>query len=288
MNPFAIKQVIVPIDLSHTSLNALDTAVTIAKKHDASLLLLNIIEPDFAGLTDEYDSYSCHLSNSSDVLTALAGSIQHASWLKPKIIQVEGNVAETIIKSSLLHQSDLIVMGTHGASGFRDGFIGSNTYNVLKHSVCPVLTVPPLREYSSFKKILFPVRPVSGALMRYDVVCHFLSSLPVMDVLGLSYGKIEPEKNILEKVIEEISDLLQNDKVKAKSVWGAGQSVAEDVLHYMQKAPPDLLIVTSVLDVITKPGFIGPHTQKIINGSKVPVLSIKKTDAPLAHERRVV
>ena len=288
MNPFTIKQVIVPIDLSHISLNALDTAVALAKKQDASLQLLNIIEPDFAGLADDYDSYRYHLSNSSDVLTALAGSIQHASKIKPKIIQVEGSVAETIVKSSLLHQSDLIVMGTHGASGFRDGFIGSNTYGVLKHSICPVLTVPPLRKYSSFKKILFPVRPVSGALMPYDVVSHFLSSQPVLDVLGLSYGKIEPEKNILEKVIEEIKELLQNDKAKAKSVWGAGQSVAEDVLQYMQKVPPDLLIITSVLDVITKPGFIGPHTQKIINGSKVPVLSIKKTEAPLAHERRVV
>lgn len=194
MNPFTIKKVIVPIDLSHTSLNTLDTAVTIAREHDASLLLLNIIEPDFAGLTDEYDFYRCHLSNSSDVLTALAGSIQYASRLKPKIIQVEGNVAETIIKRSLLHQSDLIVMGTHGASGFRDGFIGSNTYSVLKHSVCPVLTVPPLGKYSSFRKTLFPARPVSGALMRYDVTRHFFYSQSVIDVLGLSYGKIEPEK----------------------------------------------------------------------------------------------
>ncbi len=109
-----------------------------------------------------------------------------------------------------------------------------------------------------------------------------------MDVLGLSYGKIEPEKNILEKVIEEIKELLQNDNAKAKSVWGAGLSVAEDVLQYMQATHPDLVIITSVLDVITKPGFIGPHTQKIINGSKVPLLSIKKTDAPLTHDRRVI
>ena len=288
MSPFAIKKIIVPIDLSHTSLNALDTAVTIARKHDASLHLLNIIEPGLDVLMDEYDFHRYHLSNSPDVLTALAGSIQHANKLKPKIIQAEGNVAETIIKSSLLHQSDLIVIGTHGASGFRDGFIGSNTYGVLKHSVCPVLTIPPVGKYSAFKKILFPVRPVSGALMRYDVVSHFLSSQSIMDVLGLSYGKIEPEKNILEKVIEEIKELLQNDNAKAKSVWGAGLSVAEDVLQYMQATHPDLVIITSVLDVITKPGFIGPHTQKIINGSKVPLLSIKKTDTPLTHDRRVI
>jgi nucleotide-binding universal stress UspA family protein len=281
MNPFTIQKILVPIDLSHTSLKALDTAVAIASKHNATLQLLNIIEPAFDVVAEENDSSITHLSNSSDVLTALAGTIQYANKLKLKIIQAEGNVAENIIKHSFLHQCDLIIMGTHGASGYRDGFIGGNTYRVIKHSACPVLTVPPGGTYSSFKKVLFPIRPVSGALVRYDVVCHFLSSQSSMDVLGLSYNKINPETNVLEKIIEEVKEDLEMDKVKAKPVWGEGRSVAEDVLHYKQQTHPDLLVVTPVLDAIIKPGFIGPHTQKIINCSRAPVLSIKKIGIPV-------
>jgi nucleotide-binding universal stress UspA family protein len=97
----------------------------------------------------------------------------------------------------------------------------------------------------------------------------------------LSYNKINPEINILEKIIEEVKEDLEMDKVKAKPVWGEGRSVAEDVLHYKQQTHPDLLVVTPVLDAIIKPGFIGPHTQKIINCSRAPVLSIKKIGIPV-------
>jgi len=280
MNPFTIQKILVPTDLSHTSLKALDTAVAIAVKHKAALQLLNIIEPSFDALADENDSSITHLSTASDVLTALAGTIQYSKELKLNIIQAEGNVTENIIKHAFLHHCDLIIMGTHGASGYRDGFIGSNTYRVIKHSACPVLTVPPTGKYNSFKNVLFPIRPVSGALLRYDIVCHFLSSQSSMDVLGLSYNKINPDTNILEKLIEEVKEDLEMDKVKAKPSWGEGQSVAEDVLHHMQQTHPDLLVVTPVLDVITKHGFTGPHTQKIINCSRVPVLSIKKASVP--------
>lgn len=280
MNSFTIQKILVPLDLSQTSLNALDTAVAMAKKHNATLLLLNVIEPVLHP-TDETNLHVDELTNSVDVLTALAGTIQQESCIKTKIIQSEGNVTETIIKNSLLHRSDLIVMGTHGASGFRSGFIGSNTYGVTKHSSCPVLIVPPNRKYLSFKKVVFPVRPITGALLRYDVACHFLSSSSCMDVLGLSYGTMERQTSLLEKVIEEIKEPLETDKVKTRPVWGMGLSIAEDVLVYVQQMNPDLVIVTSVLDVVTKPDFLGPHTQKILNCSKAPILCIKKVGVPV-------
>lgn len=281
MNEFAIRKILVPIDLSQTSLNALDTAAAIARKHNATLQLLNVIEPGFESFANENNGHLSTLTNSADVLTALSATIQQHNELKSKIIQLEGNVTDTIIKHSFLHRCDLIVMGTHGASGYRNGFIGSNTYSVTKHSPCPVLTVPPIKQYHSFQKIIFPVRPVTGALLRYDIASHFLSPSSVIDVLGLWYGKLERETNLLEKVIDEIQKQLETDKIKAKPVWGLGQSIAEDVLHYAQQTNPDLVIITSVLDVITKPGFLGPHTQKILNCSKSPVLCLKKIGVPV-------
>lgn len=54
-------------------------------------------------------------------------------------------------------------MGTHGASGFREFFIGTNAFAVVKHAPCPVLTVPPNRKWESFSNILFPVRNTARA-----------------------------------------------------------------------------------------------------------------------------
>jgi nucleotide-binding universal stress UspA family protein len=279
MSDYHIRKIVVPVDLSETSLNALETAVALARKHEASLYLLNVIENNFDLLQDEV-LYSSSLVNSADVLSALAGAIQHANDIKPEVVQIEGNVTDTIVKFSLTHQSELIIMGTHGASGYRDGFMGSNTYSVMKHATCPVLSVPPKRKFLSFKKILFPIRPVSGALMRYDVVSHLHSGNSSMDVLGLSYRMMERDTNVLDRIVDEIKDKLIADKIKVNINWNKGNAIPDDILQFSQENNSDLIIVTSVLDVTTKPGFIGPHSQKIINCSRIPVLNIKKLAVP--------
>jgi nucleotide-binding universal stress UspA family protein len=280
MSFYNIKKILVPVDLSETSLNALETAVAIAKKNDAVIHLLNVVEKKFSIYEESGFQSTDYLTNSSDVLTALAGAIFHSNEIKPKLFQEEGNVTDIIIKVSLQQKSDLIVMGTHGASGYRDSFMGTNAYTVIKHSCCPVLTVPPKKKYLSFKKILFPIRPVSGALMPYDVVCRFLSHPCSMDVLGLSYRSMERETNVLDKIIDEIKNKLEPDKVNVNSSWNTGNAIAEDILVQAQKNNSEMIVVTSVLDVATKPDFIGPHTQKILHNSKVPVLSIKKITVP--------
>jgi len=214
------------------------------------------------------------------VLQALLGSIQHVHEIKPRLVQRKGNVAEAIIRVSIEEHSDLIVMGTHGASGYRDGFVGSTTYSVMKYAECPVLSIPPKRKFSCFTRAVFPIRPVSGALARYDVLCHFLGRHSKVDVLGLSYRKMERGTRVLEKIVEEIGRQIEADGVDVNTAWGGGEGISEDVLHHAQQSLNDLIVVTSLLDVANKPGFIGPHTQKIIHSARIPVLSTKGVGVP--------
>ena len=134
MNGYKINRVLVPVDLSESSLNALDAAVAIAKKNKASLYVLHVDENNFQTIEDVGTRYFSNSMNSADVITALVGAIQHTHTIKPIVLMEEGNVAEMIMKTSFLQQADLIVIGTHGASGYRDGFIGNNTYNVIKYA----------------------------------------------------------------------------------------------------------------------------------------------------------
>jgi len=279
MSVYKISSVLAPVDLSESSLNALDAAVNIAKKHQAVLRIVHVDENNFHAMDDISSSYFANHINNADVINALVGAIQYRHDMKPVIVMEEGNVADTIIKTSLLHHTDLIVMGSHGASGFRDGFIGNNTYNVIKHATCPVLSVPTRKKLNGLKKILFPIRPVTGALMPYEIVSGFTNPNSVMEVLGVTYRMIL-ETAGLETIVSEIKDQLKKDQVTAKSLWIEGQSIADEIVRYANKTNPDLVVVTSALDVTSKPRYIGPHAQKIIHSSKVPVLSIKKLSVP--------
>jgi nucleotide-binding universal stress UspA family protein len=280
MSVYKISNVLVPVDLSESSLNALDTAVNIAKKHKAALQVLYVDENSLA-TEDVSTSYFSNMVNVADVISALVGAIQHTHGIKPVIFMEEGNVGETIIKTAFLQHADIIVMGSHGASGFRDGFIGNNTYNVIKQAACPVLSVPQKRKLNSFKKILFPIRPVTGALMPYEIVSPFTNPNTVMEVMGINYRMIiETADSILETIVGEIKDQLKKDGVITKALWSEGHSIADEIVNYTNKTNPDVVIVTSALDVTSKPRYIGPHAQKIIHCSKAPVLSIKKLSVP--------
>ena len=263
------------MDLSETSLNALQTAIALAKKHDAGIYLLYVDETIATVLESQADGTGSG-KGSLDVLLALSSSIKNANGVLPTVIEERGCVVEAIVKTSLVTQSDLIVMGSHGASGFRDDYIGSNAYNVIKYATCPILTIPPKRRFTSFKKVLFPIRPVSGAMNPYSVASGFLAPKSMVDVLGLSYLNIEKETTLLDKIVSEIEDVVAKDKVNMKTFWGSGLSIANDILQFAQQNNSDLIVLTNALDAIPKSNFIGPHAQKVIHNSRIPLLSIKK------------
>ncbi len=272
-----IKKILVPVDLSQTSLNALSTGAYLAKKHQASLQFLNIIER-IPGKTDKTNDLN---QTNLDVLTALNGAIMHTSEIIPKMLQRTGHVVDSVVNLATTDQIDLIVLGTHGASGYREGFIGSNAYNIIKYSPCPVLTIPPRGRYQSFNKILFPIRPVAGALLRYDYACQFFSPNSTLEVLGLTNIKMEKETSVLDKIAGEIKDRPELKSVKVHTSWSKGGSVSDDILYSSLQNNADLIIMTSLLDAVNKYNFIGPHAQKIINCSKVPILSMKKLGIPM-------
>jgi len=271
MSSYNISRVLVPIDLSEHSLNALYTATDIAAKHGAEIIVLRI-----ASKNEE----NSETENTGNVIAALLGSVQKVSGKKPVLISKKGNVADTIVQVAVEEDVNLIVMGSHGASGAREGFIGTNTYQVIKYSTCPVLTIPLRKKVTGFRRVLFPIRPVTGALLRYNVLCHFLSSSTVIDVVALAHRKVEIDSNILSRIISEISDQLETDKVEAVGSWSNGNTIGDDVLRFAQHNNSDLIVISSMVDATSKANFLGPHTQKIIHCSKIPLLSIKKIGVP--------
>ena len=280
MTVYKISRILVPVDLSESSFNALETAVSLAKKHRASLHVLYVDESSFQTMEDMGTPYYSNLVNAGDVIAALVGGIQDKHDVKPVVSMQEGNVAECIIKSSFLLHADLVVMGAHGASGYRDGFVGNNTYNVIKYAACPVLSVPQRKKVNAFRNILFPIRPVAGALCCYQVVSHFTSPSTVVEVMGLSNRMfLDSATSVLDTIISEINGQLKEDAVKVRPFWSEGNNIAEEIVRHCNNTS-DLVVVTPGLDVTSKPKYVGPHAQKIIHCSKVPVLSIKKNAVP--------
>ncbi len=277
MDNYSIQKILVPVDLSETSLNALETAVHLAKKHNAVLQVLNVTEQAISE-TDQHKFKSSYHPD-ADVLIALTSSISHLQDIDSALIRKKGNVVEAVITTAAEEQSDLIVIGTHGASGFRDGYVGSNAYNVIKYAACPVLSIPPKKKVSAFHKVLFPIRAVPGALKYFNMVCQFIKTGSLLQVLGLSYLTME-KTGVLDKLIDEIREQLDSDTITTSVAWANGSAISENIFHYAKYNHTELVVLTSAIDAITKPNYIGPHTQRLINTCHLPLLSIKLKTTP--------
>ncbi len=269
---YKISKILVPIDLSETSLNAFRTASHVALKHAAGVIIINVNEKIFE-INKRQQLHSPHYAN-PDVLSALIATLKQ-NKIDAKLIQANGTVPESIIKTALEEKIDLIIMGTHGASGMREGYMGSNAYNVVKHATCPVLTMPGKVRLQSFSKVLWPILPIADAFASYDIVCKFLDAGSIMEVLGLSSLKFERKTKILDDLVDKVKIKLEKEKVRVETSWANGGTVSEEILSNAQMILPDLIVLTSMIDAIYRPDFTGPHTQKILNSSRVPLLCIK-------------
>lgn len=277
MSVYSIRNILVPVDFSDTSMNAIETAVALVKRHKAVLHLFYVAERNLVESETGTGLYSSSVN--ADVLSAIASAIRHKHELQPNVIEVEGNVTECIAKAAAQLPADLIVMGTHGASGVREGFVGTNTYNTLKHANCPVLTVPPGRKITVFKKVLFPIRPVSGALRAFAAVDCFIAANATIDVFGVS-NRSDVKNSLLVKLVDEVRAQGRWANTSTRTFLGSLLHAHEAVLQHAASACPDLVVLTATLDPVAKTNYIGPHAQKIIHSVNVPVLTIKKASVP--------
>ncbi|AUC81126.1 universal stress protein [Lacinutrix sp. Bg11-31] len=153
-----MKKILVPVDFSEHSEYALQTAATLAKKHNSSLVVLHMLGLSEAILT----------KNESDEILEGVFYMKLAEKRFSEFLDkdyLDGISIETTVqnyvhfneidKVAQEFHANLIVMGSHGASGIKEVFVGSNTEKVVRTSQTPVLVVKnPVLNFK-IKRVVF-------------------------------------------------------------------------------------------------------------------------------------
>jgi nucleotide-binding universal stress UspA family protein len=144
-----IQRILCPIDFSDFSRRALDHAVAIAKWYESAVTLLHVctIAPVAAYAPGSVMIPSAALTpeDRDAILASLKrlGEDAAAHTNVPFEFDIaEGPTAAEILAKADAMAADLLVLGTHGRSGFERLVLGSVTEKVLRKAACPVLTVP--------------------------------------------------------------------------------------------------------------------------------------------------
>src|SRR5438067_1112083 len=144
-HPLRVNKILVPIDFSPASKNALKYAVRFAEEFGGQLTLLYVLEPDsMAGLMaiPEASTFiEADIVAAGKNLRALIASVRNGKIDRPRWKVRAGAASHEIVTVAKEMDVDLIVIATHGYTGWKHFCIGSTAERVVRAAPCPVLVV---------------------------------------------------------------------------------------------------------------------------------------------------
>jgi nucleotide-binding universal stress UspA family protein len=160
-----MKKIIFPVDFSKASLNAYPYALHLAKKMDAEIITIHVYDEINLPYSDYHD-YIMELYQIAELeqfenfkdevpkLRAIAEKEQLGRVIVRHVLK-KGDTQNAILEAALEEKADFIVMGTKGATGLKEIFLGTLTQKIMNNSEIPVMAIPENCSYLPSKKILF-------------------------------------------------------------------------------------------------------------------------------------
>jgi nucleotide-binding universal stress UspA family protein len=146
--PTPYKTILVPLDSSLLAEQALEHALDLATTEDTTILLVTVLPnpQQRIGLSDTFaplwleEVQKSEANRLQDYLLATAQKLRRRG-LKVQTETPTGNPAAAIIRTATKRHADMIVMTTHGRSGFQRLWLGSVATSIVHQSTCPLLLV---------------------------------------------------------------------------------------------------------------------------------------------------
>jgi nucleotide-binding universal stress UspA family protein len=142
-----LKKILVPYDFSGFSTKALNYALKFAEQFDAAVLAVHVLQPipilptDVLAVPPIPDITGDQLPAIDARLRKLCRRAATTHHLTVTPLVVVGNPYEKIVETAEAENIDLIIIATHGYTGFKHFCMGSTAERVVRHAPCPVLVV---------------------------------------------------------------------------------------------------------------------------------------------------
>lgn len=279
-----MKRILVPIDFSEDSVFALDVAIEIANFLHANLRLMHVrtgrrYHPEFAQnnpdllLADVDTSYMEYLiKRAKEKYREPNGTIDF------KIR--EGNVVREISNQARYDDSSLIVVGTHGVSGFEDRWVGSNAYRLVANAPCPVLTVRSEMKLIKEQKVLIIIDTEKVSRRIVPQVAGFAQMLNakvlIAGVNGQSRWMIPGRINSYVRQVERY--LKKSSAIEYESVILERSKNAKDLLDYAHEHNVTFIAVSVIKSINPFESLFRPYANELLNLSDIPVLVVPERE----------
>jgi nucleotide-binding universal stress UspA family protein len=274
-----MKKILVPTDFSDHAEYALKVAAQIARENDGEIFLLHLLDlpthgNDAVGNAAEVPEVMFFMKKVHERFDELKNADYLEGLTVSEAVQFD-RAFEGIIKTSKEHNIDLIVMGSHGASGFQEMFIGSNTEKVVRTSDVPVLVIK--KEQGSFnpEKFVFASNFSSEIKKPFARVVDFANSFK--SKLHLAYINTPNDfksTHAAEKLIHDFAAQFTIVNGYSAHVYN-DVNVEKGILHFANSVNADLVGMCTHGRQGLAHFFNGSISEDLVNHAVRPVVTFK-------------
>ena len=278
---YKIDRILVPVDFSDISEIAIRTAAAMAKLFNVQLILLHVMEykeyyfsvlPEAKLLMPHIDDLKIETRKKLDEMQSM---IKSEMGIRPEIFITTGNIESEIRDYATKENVGLIIMGTHGVSGYKEIFIGSNAQRVVTLSEIPVLTIT--KEVSGgFRKIVLAFDNSLHSRQKVNIAAEIASIYKAeVHILGILTDSDNEEKHKLKIKLHSVENIITNRDLTFITHILVAENMAKTALRYADENKCDLMVINTGHESEITGVFLGAFAQQIVNHSNIPVLSVK-------------
>jgi nucleotide-binding universal stress UspA family protein len=277
-----MKKILVPVDFSEHSEYALEVAAQIAKQKNAELIVVHML-----GLSETIINKDDFEEAREAVFYLKLAEKRFVDFLDKdylkdlKVTEMVHNyrVFREINDVALKVEADLIVMGSHGSSGFSEVFVGSNTEKVVRSSEIPVLVIKRRRKNFQFENVVFACdfdinnieayRKALKLCKEFDATVHLL-------FVNLPAERFRSTAQMEERVWAFLDKADNGDYKNLENVvYRADYTVEDGIFTYSNKINADLIVVSTHGRRGLAHFFFGSVGEDVANHAETPVLTFR-------------
>ena len=279
-----MKKILLPTDFSKNALNAILYGLELFKNEKCLFYILNTYTPNFYRLDYLIGGPAVSTIPDKGVDASLEGlewTLDHISkkYLNPlhqyETVSAFNTLTDHVQEICSKENIDMIIMGTQGASGAKEFFLGSNTVHVIRKSNTPVLAIPENYQFKSIEHILFPTdyfrkyRSKDLALLKeltikWDATIHIV------------HAAEEDEKSSAQlQNKEHLGKLFEGRKVLFEDIT---EQYKPNIVHgYVEDNQIDLIAMMNKKHAFLERLLVKQNVDAIGYSSNVPFLVIRDT-----------
>lgn len=276
-----MKKILVPTDFSVTAEKALRVAADLARTHDSKICIIHMLElpmdlinPVMGTRTNDLPEVMFFIKLAEKRLQELIQQDFMTGITVQKILQLH-RTFDGILDSSEREGCDLVVMGSQGASGLQEMFIGSNTEKVVRRSEIPVLVIKEDQPNFKVDTLVFGIDFTEGFRDVLSLVLDFTKTLRArLHLVYINTGDQDNQYQI-EKDAAEFLTGLQKTSYEF-SIYNA-RSVETGILEFADTVNADLVGMATHGRRGLAHFFNGSISEDLMNHTKRPVVTFRLT-----------